>query len=145
MAEVVGVFASGIAVAQLAGTIVASSRKIYTFWSNIKDAPKNVIQLIEEVEILGGLLLEYYDNDSAGRQQTSPIINKTFEHCRDAMNELDEILRTMDVGIKKSNGKAARHWMGMKAAMKGNLVQDLVNRLERARSLLGMARSCNME
>ncbi|ESZ93562.1 hypothetical protein SBOR_6045 [Sclerotinia borealis F-4128] len=96
MAEILGVFASCVAVAQLAGSIVASSQKIYTFLANVKDAPKNVTDLITEIELLGGLLLEYYDAESAGGRTTSAITEKTLKYCRHTMNELDEILRKME-------------------------------------------------
>lgn len=67
MAEIVGVVASGIAVAQLAGAIVGSTRKIYNFWSDIKDAPKHVSAMLVEVELMREILVELFDQNDPNR------------------------------------------------------------------------------
>jgi hypothetical protein len=58
MVEVLSVVASGIAVAQLDDQIFCSIRNIHNFWQLIRDAPKDLNDSLEKLEILRDTLLE---------------------------------------------------------------------------------------
>jgi hypothetical protein len=56
VAEVLGVVASGIAVAPLADQIATRIRNIHAFWKSIRGAPQELNDALEELEILGDTL-----------------------------------------------------------------------------------------
>jgi ElaB/YqjD/DUF883 family membrane-anchored ribosome-binding protein len=146
MAEVLGTVASGIAIAQLAGAIVSSTRKIYIFWKDMKDAPKHIGGLLVEIELLGEVLVEHYTSNRQenGIYHHSAILQKIYLHCETAIKDLDEVLETLDKGLKKSGSKAKKIWYNFRVAMKGSVLEDLMERLERAKLMLNLASQCHM-
>ncbi|KAM3073428.1 hypothetical protein ACMFMF_006634 [Clarireedia jacksonii] len=146
MAEVLGTVASGIAVAQLAGAIVSSTQKIYTFWKEMKDAPKHIGRLLVEIELLGGVLVEYNTSNGKanGPHHHSAMLQKIYLHCETAIKDLDEVLETLDKGLKQSGSKAAKTWHAFRVVMKSSILEDLMERLERAKSMLNLASQCHM-
>jgi hypothetical protein len=62
MAEVLGVVASGIAVAQIAGQITGSIVKLKSYWDQIEKAPAEINHLLREIESLN-LILQHMQED----------------------------------------------------------------------------------
>jgi hypothetical protein len=50
MAEVIGIVASGISIAQIAGQVASSIVKIKNFWDQVKAAPDDINHLLREVD-----------------------------------------------------------------------------------------------
>jgi hypothetical protein len=146
MAEVLGTVASGIAVAQLAGAIVSSTQKIYTFWKEMKDAPKNIGDLLVEIELLGEVLVEYHTLNGQGStpHHHSAMLKKIYLHCETAIKELDEVLVTLDEGLKQGGSRARKTWHAFRVVMKGSTLEDLMEKLERAKSMLNLASQCHI-
>ncbi|PQE04192.1 Ankyrin repeat-containing domain protein [Rutstroemia sp. NJR-2017a BVV2] len=142
MAEVLGTVASGIAVAQLAGVIVSSTQKIYTFWRGMKNAPKDIGKLLHEIEILGGILGEYHSSNDE-ENGPSATLQKIYQHCEIAIEELDEVLATLDHGFT-SRSKAKKTWRIFRVVVKGSTLEDLSKRLDRAKAMLSLASQCQM-
>ncbi|APA15417.1 hypothetical protein sscle_14g101870 [Sclerotinia sclerotiorum 1980 UF-70] len=84
MAEILGVIASGIAVAQVASAIVESIREIYSLTSEIKDAPKKLGDLLVEIEFLGEILVTMVIRVTQ-ESQVNPAHFKILKHCETAM------------------------------------------------------------
>ncbi|PQE31500.1 Ankyrin repeat-containing domain protein [Rutstroemia sp. NJR-2017a WRK4] len=146
MTEVLGTVASGIAIAQLAGAVVSTTQKIYIFWKEMKDAPKHIGCLLVEIELLGEVLVEYYTSNRQGNgiYHHSTTLEKIYMHCETAIKDLDEVLETLDKGLKKSGSKAKKIWYTFRVVMKGSVLEDLMERLERAKSMLNLASQCHM-
>jgi hypothetical protein len=53
---VVGVVASGVSLASFALQLLDTVVKLRRLWTDIKDAPEEVIELLSEIEVLAGLL-----------------------------------------------------------------------------------------
>ncbi|TGO29917.1 hypothetical protein BPAE_0009g00110 [Botrytis paeoniae] len=143
MGELLGVVASGIAVAQLAGAIVGSSQKIYSFYSEMKDAPKKLGDLLVEIELLGEVLVDFYDQNSNPTTGQSKVVPKVLKHCRTVIENLDKILKVLEDSLKKDGGMIKRQWRTLKVVLKEKTLEELTERLERAKSLLTLAVNCH--
>lgn len=137
MAEVLGIVASGIAVAQVAGELVTTSQKLYTFWIGIKCAPKQVADALKEIEFLGKII-EGLQNENGVDVGRNEVVGEALVHCFEVMGEFEGILR--DLGTKVgANGAGKRHWDALKVLLKSQTLSDFERRLERAKSMLGLA------
>ncbi|TEY87384.1 hypothetical protein BOTCAL_0003g00650 [Botryotinia calthae] len=143
MGELLGVVASGIAVAQLAGATVGSTQKIYSFYSEMKDAPKKLGDLLEEIELLGEVLVDFYDQNSPPTTGQSKIVPKVLRHCRTVMDNLDKILNVLEDNLKKDGGRMKKQLRTLKVVLKEKTLEELADRLERAKSLLTLAVNCH--
>ncbi|TGO63262.1 hypothetical protein BCON_0014g00510 [Botryotinia convoluta] len=143
MGELLGVVASGIAVAQLAGAIVGSTQKIYSFYSEMKDAPKKLGDLLVEIELLGEVLVDFYDQNSTPTTGQSKIVPKVLKHCKTVMKNLDKILNVLEDSLNKDGGMIKRQWRTLKVVLKEKTLEELTERLERAKLLLILAVNCH--
>jgi hypothetical protein len=139
MAEVLGLFASGIAVAQLADQIVRSIRNIRNFWQSIRDAPKDLNDALEELEILGDTLLELQKDlsDYSGPELPRTAPAKCLQYCRKIADDLEAIVVGLQEGLDGKRGR--RQWAAIKSAFQKRSLQDFHQRLDRARSMLTLA------
>lgn len=62
MAEVIGVVASGVSLAQLAGNITSCLIKLKNYWDQVKEAPEEIEYLLREIESFN-LILSHIQND----------------------------------------------------------------------------------
>jgi uncharacterized protein YoxC len=56
MAEVVGVVASSVAIGTLAAQMTSSVAKLKSYWDQVKDAPEDINDLIEQLEFFRQVL-----------------------------------------------------------------------------------------
>jgi hypothetical protein len=142
MAEVLGVVASGIAVAQLADKIVRSIRNIYDFWRTISDAPKDLNDALEELKILGETLMELQNdlNKHKGHELTGTAAKNCLQYCRRVADNLEVIVLGLQHNLDGKKGR--RQWAAIKAAFQKRSLREFQQRLDRARSMLTLAISC---
>lgn len=140
--ELVGVVASGITVAQLPSQIVQSIRSIHDFWQSIRDAPKDLSDNLEELELLGDTLLELHNNlgRHTGHQSPGTSAMRCMQHCRNVADDLEAIVVDLYKGL--DGKKSGWHWVAIKAALRKRALQDFQHRLDRAKSMLTLAISC---
>ena len=141
MAEVLGVVASGISIGSLAIQLVDSVQQILDIWSSIKGAPENVQDLLEELRILGELLSELTENGDEQAVPTRKSLLLAAQYCKKAIASVDKVLKDLADGIASSKGRT-RNWSAIKAAVKDKVLERSMSRLERAKSLLVLARQC---
>jgi Fungal N-terminal domain of STAND proteins len=139
MAEVLGLFASGIAVTQLADGIVRSIRNIRDFWQSVRDAPKDLNDALEELEILGATLMELQNDlrNHGGRGLSGTAASECLQYCRKAAGDLEAIVMGLKQGLDLKSGR--RHWAAIKASFQKRALQDFQQRLDRAKSMLTLA------
>jgi hypothetical protein len=142
MAELVGVVASSIAVAQLASQIAQNIRNIHNFWQSIRDAPKDLSEALEELELLGDTLVELHKilGRHAGRQLPGASAIRCMQYCRKVADDLEAIV--VDLHKGSDDKKSRRRWAAIKVALKKRALQDFQQRLDRAKSMLTLAISC---
>jgi hypothetical protein len=88
MAEVVGIVASGIAVAQLAGSIVTSAQNLHNIWTSLKGAPKIVGDCLREIELLGTVI-----HTTKFEGEGEDVVKRALIYCEDVVGEFESILR----------------------------------------------------
>lgn len=93
MAEVFGLVASGVSISALVGQIASSVVKLKSYLDQIKDAPKDISSLIEEIEDVQFLLSDIEDDQS--RHPYSPLLfdNSSASRCLDRCKRRVERLR----------------------------------------------------
>lgn len=141
MAEVLGIIASGVSIASIAIQIVGSVQQILDFWSSIRDAPTDIQDLLEEVQLLASLLLELDDNDNDySGSSRQPAATKAAQYCKNAANSIDAVIKDLAEGFAMSKGR--RRWTAVKAVLKEKKMTKSLQRLERAKMMLSLAQQC---
>ena len=141
MAEVLGIIASGVSIASIATQIVGSVQQILDFWSSIRDAPTDIQDLLEEVQLLANLLLELDDNDNDhSGSSRQPTATKAAQYCKNAANSIDAVIKDLADGFAMSKGR--RRWTAVKAVLKEKKMAKSLQRLERAKMMLSLAQQC---
>ncbi|MCJ1455558.1 hypothetical protein MMC28_005913 [Mycoblastus sanguinarius] len=106
MAEAIGVAASGIAIGTLAAQITSSIFKLKSYWDQIQNAPEDVRDLIEEVELLQHLLVDIEED-----QQRNPIsslildstsMSKCLQQCKQGVDRLRELTDSLGTDLEAS-------------------------------------------
>ena len=144
MAEILGIVASGVSIGSIAIQIVGSVQQILDFWSSIKDAPSDIQDLLEELQILANLLLEFDNNPNASKQAAAA---KATEYCKNAATSIDSVVKDLADGFKDladgfAMSKARRRWTAVKAVLKEKKLTRSLQRLERAKLMLSLAQQC---
>jgi hypothetical protein len=139
MAEVLGVVASGAGIASLGLQIIENVEKLVDFFSRVHDAPSEVRFILEEVTILGNVLVECSrhqqplgSNDSTSKARAQAIL-----HCETASKYLSAIVAELEAGMRVS--KWQLKWFSVLTALKEKKLATLMAKLERAKSTLALA------
>ncbi|KAI1358504.1 ankyrin repeat-containing domain protein [Xylaria arbuscula] len=140
MAEILGVVASGIAVGQLAVGVVEGIRNIRGVWSEFRDAPQDIENILEELEVLGQSLL-FIQKDLENRlnnvnDSTAPI-ERVLEITLKAMTELNDIAKELSIGCELS--KAQRKKKQWRALIRKDDINRIREKLHRAVTFLNLA------
>lgn len=142
MAEAIGVVAGGIAIGTLAAQITSSIVKLKSYWDEVQDAPQDIQDLLEEVDIMRYLL-----NVIADSQQQNPasslILDSTSMSsclllCKKEVDQLQDLTDNLGIHLNaKSTFK--RKWASTKVVMKKEKVERYKMKLERAIRLLSLS------
>ena len=146
MAEVVGIISSGIAMAQLAGTIGAAAMKLNGLWQEVKDVPETiqymmgrleaVSDVVNEIEAIGDSNLPHDSVPShLPRPSPSPL---AIQRCEMARKDLENLVRDLSVDIESSRKR--KRLMGKVAVvLKKDTLAKYEMRLQHAVQLLAIA------
>ncbi|KAJ3580137.1 hypothetical protein NPX13_g417 [Xylaria arbuscula] len=146
MAEILGVVASGIAVGQLAVAVVEGIRNIRGVWSEFRDAPQDIENILEELEVLGQSLL-FIQKDLENRPNnvndpTAPI-ERVLETTLKATTELNDIAKELSIGCELS--KVQRKKKQWRALIRKDDITRIREKLHRAVTFLNLARILNSQ
>jgi predicted RecB family endonuclease len=132
MAEVVGLFASGVAVIQLATRIISVSEKLHRFCGGVKGIPKRISDLLEEIQMLAKTLkqMPLCEND---------VAQECLRFVEETMAELETFLKEVEVKMDACRGGARAVVGRVKAVMKDQEMVRLVARLERTKGTFEIA------
>ena len=119
--------------ASLAIQILEGIQEIRDLYSNIKDAPRNVHGVLNELEILVHVLAEYSSRSSTGPSSTAQ--DEAMNHCKSVL----ELLHSIAKGLEKGFIQRRHPWAAVRAAFQRRKVEDLLLKLERAKSILVLA------
>jgi hypothetical protein len=136
MAEVIGVVASGISIAQLAGQVTACTLKLKAYWDEIKEAPTEIKYLVREIDALSLILSQIEDGYTSGE---NVYLQHSLELCRDGAEELKRLVDEMETKLSLGGGRWKRKVGAAKVVLKKEEMKRLKGRLESAVRLLGLA------
>jgi hypothetical protein len=146
MAEVIGIVASGISIAQIAGQVASSIVKIKNFWDQVKAAPDDINHLLREVDSFS-LILQHIRDDLIHNALPELFLNnscvrQSLELCRGGAVELEELANDL---AGKLDGKSGlrRNIGSMKIVLKQDDIKRLKRRLKIAIRLLSLAYQCH--
>lgn len=139
MAEVVGFVASGASVAQIAGQLLSCMQHLRMLCRALRDAPEELQDIINELEILGEIFYQLGTFKSETSQNGYSALQASLTRCRKAASKL-EALATPSSRTLQSNQTTP--WSRLKAVAKMDETKKLKTQLEAAKSLLQLAMTC---
>ncbi|POS75851.1 hypothetical protein DHEL01_v205757 [Diaporthe helianthi] len=145
MAEVFGIVASGLSVAQIAGSILNSSFKLKTLLDEVRDAPANLRLMLDHLELLTPILS---DATTVSTQPSPPsnhqqALQKALGACQRAAEQLELLVTELASNITAASGGARRkRFIGaVKVVLKKGILAQHEMRLQNAIQLLTFAQN----
>ncbi|KAI1875816.1 uncharacterized protein JN550_002102 [Neoarthrinium moseri] len=147
MAEVLSIFASGVAVAQVAGTAGGAVIKLKKLWDEVKDVPETIQCLMDQIDCLDPALWEaeqhIAQNELPAMLWNDSAAVRSAEYCRKALSKLTELVDDLAVQISSCRGLSKR-LAKVKVVLKKDELRKLERRLETAVRLLQTAQQGNI-
>jgi hypothetical protein len=143
MAEVLGIVASGISVAQLAGQVTSSIIKLREYWKQIQDAPADINRQLREIDSLNLILCHIQDDRARWKYAGSNVgMQKSLELCKEGTDELCGLVNQLR---EKVEGK--RGWKkkvgAVKVVLKKEEIKEIKGRMKSAVRLLSLSYQCH--
>ncbi|KAI1461783.1 hypothetical protein F4805DRAFT_413339 [Annulohypoxylon moriforme] len=142
MAEALGIVASGIAVAQVAGTAANAVIRLKRLWGEVKDVPENIADLMEQIDCLDPALWEaeqhFIQNQLPPQLWDDTAAIRSAKYCRKALQKLTDVADDLSSQIN-SGRRVDRRISCIKVLLKKDKLRDLERRLESALRMLQLA------
>lgn len=140
MAEVLGIVAGGAGLASLAIQIFDDAQKIKELYSGIRDAPTEFKSLLDEIQLFG-TVLALFANDSERRMTNAEFASaqsQVVRQCQGLYDELHPILIRLSTSL--IGRQRAISWITVKSIFQKKKIEQMLIKLERAKSTLMLAR-----
>lgn len=142
MAEVLSVIASGIAVAQVAGTAAGAIIKLKKLWDEVKNVPESVSDLMEQIDCLDPILWEaeqqVIQNQLPPQLWDDKVAIRSTKYCRKALQKLTCLADDLASQIY-SKRRMERGISRAKVLLKKDRLRDLEQGLDSAVRILQLA------
>ncbi|OTA87357.1 hypothetical protein M434DRAFT_35401 [Hypoxylon sp. CO27-5] len=142
MAEVLGVAASGIAIAQISTQVGSTVLKLKRLWDEVKDVPDDIADLMEQIECLNPTIWEIENNfDQSGLPPCvwDELASKsTAMYCHKALKNLTGMVDELSLHINNAK-KGRRKIAAIKVLLQKDSLRKLERRLENAVRMLTLA------
>ncbi|RDW65566.1 hypothetical protein BP5796_10258 [Coleophoma crateriformis] len=137
MAEVVATVASVLGIAGFAVQIAQTALRMKTLLDAIKDAPKDIKAMVDEMEVFSQVLSEIQIQTVAQRVPVvdSNVVERCTRACKQATENLSAALYILEKGIRKSS-----IFGGLKMKLKEGSLNGMRRQLDGATRSLNMAR-----
>ena len=139
MAEILGVVASGISVAQIAGQLLSCIQQLRTLCRALRDTPGELQAILDELEILGEIFYQLGAIKTDSSQPGYSALRASLAQCRNAASKLEAVAKASSNPLQSNK---SHKWFLMKAVLKREEVRDLKIQFEAAKSLLHLAMTC---
>jgi hypothetical protein len=136
MAEVLGLVASGISVAQIAGQLLGCIKQLCALCRALRDTPEELQGILEELEILGEIHYQLGTFQPDSSRLGHNALRLSLINCRKAASNL-EVLVTRSSRSLQADKK--RPWHLVKVVLKREEIKELKAQLEAAKSLLHLS------
>ncbi|KAI0891720.1 hypothetical protein F4806DRAFT_500705 [Annulohypoxylon nitens] len=142
MTEVLGVIASGIAIAQVAGTAAGAVVKLKKLWDEVKNVPEIISDLMEQIDCLDPILWEaeqqVLQNRLPPQLWDDTVAIRSTRYCRKALQKLTCVADDLASQIN-SKRRIDRGISRTKVLLKKDRLRDLEQHLESAVRMLQLA------
>jgi hypothetical protein len=119
---------------QLAGQLIICAQTINSFIQQVKNAPKYVAALVADIESTSILLQQLAENDDGDE-----VTLQSLKLATEILKDLQDLLKELEIGMRRNGWKGKVKWASIMALGKDQLVTEMVQRLERAKSSLNGA------
>jgi hypothetical protein len=136
MAEVFGVAAGTIGVVSLSIQLAESLQKVKSFYAAVKNAPTQVEELIEEIEIMQDILSDLESGSQSANMASSASMRRCMKVAQRATKSFVAFSGQLQARIKKSRFRG-----GVKFALSRDDIKEMLDQLERTKSSLNLAYS----
>lgn len=140
MAEVLGIVAGGAGLASLAIQILDDVQKIRELYTAIRNAPTEFQSLLDEIQLFC-MVISLYARDSEqlkSKHEIAVAQNQVVRHCQGLHDELRPILAQLTNSLVSR--KRAISWISVKSIFQRRKIDQMMTKLERAKSTLMLAR-----
>lgn len=151
MAEVLGLVASGISVAQVAGSILTDSLKLKSLLDEVKNAPECLRDMLDQLELLTPILCEATtsDYDAASTSLPHPsahshvqqALQNTLRACQTAGEQLELLAADLMSQIDVARGGVRLKRAMVKVVLKKGTLTQYGTRLQKMIQLLTLAQN----
>jgi hypothetical protein len=135
MAELFGVASGALSVAEFAGQLAQSAAFLHDFFKDIKNAPKTVQRISEELCILTSILIEIQKSYNIHDAE----LRNSLQHCGKRLDEVVAFIKNIDPAQYEQ--KRLRLWSQCKVALKRSDLMKYLAELDRCTLMLVQA--CN--
>lgn len=142
MAEVLGVVASGIAIAQIAGQAGGAVLKLKQLWDEVRDVPNTIAELMEQIDCLDPALWEtenHFNDQEIPRFFFDHVAaHRSTEYCRKALEKLSNITNDL-AALVRSRKSMRRNINCVRVVLRREEIKGLEQRLRNAIGVLQIA------
>ncbi|KAE9381098.1 hypothetical protein N431DRAFT_476007 [Stipitochalara longipes BDJ] len=133
--------ASVLAVVSIAVQLADSIKRVYDFWSSVKDAPHSIRAMIGDLKLLGNVLDEIVLSE---KNREGGVTGNVLASCQDRINDLLQITNDLEVGLASSSQRT-RKWAAVKAVFKEEKMKEFRRALEDIKTTLLLARQSSLD
>jgi hypothetical protein len=136
MAEVFGIAGGAIGAISLSIQLAESLQKIKGFYAAVKNAPTQVEELIEEIEIMQDILGDLESESQSAHMASSVSMRRCIKVAQRATKSFVAFSVQLQTRMKKSKFRG-----GVKFALSRGDIKEMLDQLERTKSSLSLAYS----
>ncbi|KAK8033636.1 hypothetical protein PG991_003034 [Apiospora marii] len=134
MAEMLGAVASGISIAQFAGSIIKTGFRIKTLLDDVRDVPEDLQRHLGQIQVLASLLAEV----DHGLSISNGALLAAAEQCRQAALELDVLATELSNQVQSSQG-FNRRFRSLQAVLQKSTLARHEKRMQASMQMLMLA------
>ena len=144
MAEIFGVVASSLAVAEIASKAGTAIPRLMRLWNEIHNVPDTIKDLMKQINILDPLVWEMETEINERRAAINPMLfndialRRSTEYCREAINDLTRLVDDLETYIDTEKS-LKRHFGKIKVVLKAQTIAECERRLGKAVHFLNLA------
>ncbi|KAF4831667.1 hypothetical protein CGCTS75_v005051 [Colletotrichum tropicale] len=140
MAEVFGVVASALAVAELTGKFGVSIVKLKKLWDEIQDVPEEMNRIMRRLEILKPVLAEMEAEFVQQRHKVyhNSAASLSIEYCRQAVDDLESLAEDLQARISAAK-RTRRNLTRLKVSFKKEAIREYQERIGFALQLISLS------
>jgi hypothetical protein len=139
MAEILGVVASGIAVAQVASVVGSTALKLKELFGRLKDVPEAIEDLMNQVDCLAPVLLEaerlFGQNEVSSSLLIDAATQRSLDYCHKSWHRLSRLVDEIHIQINFKRS-LDRKLYRVKFILKQDQLKILEQRLKSALGIL---------